>query len=133
MKIIRRTRMTSMNGVTLISWVSAKSLSSSSSVSAIDAPIALLRRARMRRTMGAIEIARQQSRCRSRRAADQFKVGFGHAREMVVDNDGRDRRGQTEGGREQRFGDTRGYHGKICRLRFRNTDKAVHDAPHRAE
>ena len=40
MKMISRTRMTSMNGVTLISCDSAKSPSSSRSCSAIDAPIA---------------------------------------------------------------------------------------------
>src|SRR6202048_1225822 len=125
--------MTSMNGVTLISCVSAKSLSSSSSVSAIDAPIALLRRARMRRTMGAIQIARQQSRRGARGAPEQLKVGFRHAREMVVDDDGRDRRGETERGGEQRFRDAGCYNGKIRRLRFRNADKAVHDTPHRAE
>ena len=39
-KMIKSTRMTSMNGVTLISWDSSKSLSSSRSVFAIDALIA---------------------------------------------------------------------------------------------
>src|SRR3954451_19969561 len=118
MKMISSTRMTSMNGVTLISCVSAKSASSSSSVFAIEKAIALLRRARMGADMGAIEIARQESQGRARRSADQFQVALGDTRKVIVDDHGRDCRGEAERGGKQRLGDTRSDNGKICGLRF---------------
>ena len=83
--------------------------------------------------MGAIEIARQQPPRGARRAADQFEIAFGDAREVIVDDDGRDRGDQADRGREQRFGDAGRDHGEIGGLRFRDADKAVHDAPDRAE
>src|SRR3954451_2738946 len=127
MKMIRSTSMTSMNGVTLISCASANSSSSSNPPSAIEAPMALLRRARMRAgtDMGAVEIARQQPASRARRAAHPFEIGFGHPRKMVVDDDGGDRRDQADSGGEQRLGDARRDHGEIGGLRFRDADKTV--------
>ena len=83
--------------------------------------------------MGAVEIARQQPRRGARRPADQFEVALGHAREVIVDDHGGDRGDQTERGRKQRLGDAGRDDGKIRRLRFRDADKAVHDAPDRAE
>src|SRR5436309_4327369 len=108
MKMISSTSMTSMNGVTLISCASANSSSSSKPPSAIDAPIALLRRARMRATgrtdMGAVEVARQQPRGGAGSAAHQLEIGFGHPRKVVVDDHRRNRRDQADRGGEQRLG-----------------------------
>src|SRR5258708_6402823 len=133
MKMIRRTRMTSMKGVTLISWFSAKWSSWSSPASVTEAPIALLRRARMRADMGAIQIARQQSSGGPRRAANQFEIVSRHAGKMIVNDDRGDRCDQAECGGQQSFGDTRRNDGEIGGLRLRNTDETVHDAPHGAE
>jgi len=49
---------------------------------------ALFRRPHMRSAMAAVEIARQQPCSSARGAADQFEIGFGHAREVIVDDDG---------------------------------------------
>src|SRR5690606_19275322 len=133
MKMIRRTRITSMNGVTLISWASPYSSSSSKPPSAIDAPIGLLRRARGEGTVGAVQIARQQPAGRSRGAPDQFGVAPRHAREVVVDDDRRNGGDKAERGREQRLGDAGRHHREVGGLRLRNPDEAVHDAPHGAE
>src|SRR5215470_18369359 len=84
MKIMRRTRTTSINGVTLISWVSPKSSSSSTSVNVT--PIVLLRRAAYRPRAHAVEIARQLPRDRATRPSHQIEVAFRDAREMVVDH-----------------------------------------------
>src|SRR4051812_3012480 len=106
MKMINRTRMTSMNGVTLMSWFSAKSSSSSRPLSASDVPISYpalsLRRTRGGADMGAVQIARQQAAGRAGRAVDQFQVVAHHAREMVVDDDRGNRRDQAERGGQQR-------------------------------
>ena len=104
MKMISRTSMTSMNGVTLMSCASAKS-SSSSSISPSAAAIAYSAARAISRPRDAIEIARQQPPDRARAAADQFEIAFGRARKVIVDDDGRDRRDETDRGREQRFGD----------------------------
>src|SRR5439155_7529831 len=99
MKMIKSTSITSMKGVTLISWVSAKSPSSSNSLPAIETAIALLRRrARAAADMGAVEIARQQPRRSTRGAVDELKIALRHPREVVVDNDGRDRRNKADRG-----------------------------------
>src|SRR6202022_2152363 len=83
--------------------------------------------------MGSVEIARQQPCRGARGTAHQFEIGFGDAREMIVDDHRRDRGDQPDRGGEQRLGDTGCDHGKIGGLRLRDPDKAVHDAPHRAE
>ena len=82
--------------------------------------------------MGAIEIARQQPRCRARCPADQFEVALRHAREMIVDDHGGDRRDETERGGEQGLGDA-GRPPQDWWSAISKSDKAVHDAPHRAE
>ena len=83
--------------------------------------------------MGTIKIARQQPRRHPRRSVDEFQISFGYPREVIVDDHRGDRRDQTDRGREQRLGDAGSNHGEICRLRFRNADEAVHDAPDGAE
>ena len=125
-----------MNGVTLISWVSAKSSSSSRSLP-IEIAIAYSA-ARERALLGELTWVRSRSRDNSRAAApddtaDQFQVALRHPREVIVDDDRRDRRDQTDRGGEQRFGDAGRDHGEIGRLRFRDADEAVHDAPDGAE
>jgi len=56
-----------------------------------------------------------------------------HAGKDVVDHHRRNRSDQTHRRCQQRFGDTGSHHRKVRRLGFRNTDKAVHDAPDSAE
>src|SRR5262245_22367769 len=113
MKMIKSTSITSMNGVTLISWVSAKSPSSSNSLPAIETAIALLRRARHRAAMGAIEIAREQPRRCARSAAHQFEIALRHPREVIVDDDRGDGGDEADRGRQQRFGDAGSYDRQI--------------------
>src|SRR5215469_5967426 len=111
MKMIRSTRMTSMNGVTLIScWTSRSSpLEPEPSRNAM----ALLRSPRQRR--------------------GRHPVAADHAGKVVVDHDGRDRRDQAERSGEQGFGNAGRHHGEIGGMGFGNTDEGVHDAPDRAE
>src|ERR1700761_970783 len=106
MKMIRRTRITSMNGVTLISCDSAKSPSSSRSDSAIDAPIGYSA-ARECALPDEETWVRSRSRDSSRPAAHQLEIAFRHPGKMIVDDDGWNRRHQAERGRQQGFGDTR--------------------------
>src|SRR5262245_27524108 len=124
MKMISSTSITSMNGVTLISWLSAKSPSSSNSLPAIETAIALLRRCARHRAadMGAVEIARQQPRGRARGAVDQFEIALRHPREVVVDDDRRDRGDEADRGCKQCFGDARRHDGKVGGLRLRDAD-----------
>src|SRR5262249_6151547 len=98
MKMINSTRITSMDGRTLISWVSAKSPSSSNSLPAIETAIALLRRARHRAAMRAVEIAREQPRRRTRGAVDELKVTLCDPRKVIVDDDRGDRGDKADGG-----------------------------------
>ncbi len=49
---------------------------------------------------------------------------------MMTGGNGRD---EADGGGEQRFGDARRDDGEVRRLRFRDADEAVHDAPYGAE
>src|SRR4051794_23670467 len=125
------TSMTSMNGVTLISCASENS--SSFSMSAMEPATSLLRRARHHAGARAIEIARHEPRHRARSSPDEIEIAARGAREMIVDDHGRDRSDESDRRRQQGFGDTRRDDGKVRRLRFRNADKAVHNAPHGAE
>ena len=52
-----------------------------------------------------VEIARQQARGRARRPAHELEIDPSDPRKMVVDDDRRDRRNETDRGGEQRFGD----------------------------
>src|SRR5689334_22754094 len=117
MKMIRSTSMTSMKGVTLISCASANSSSSSNPPSAIEAPIDLLRRARMDDAAGAVKVTRQQPRGRARCAAHQFQIRLRLTREVIVDDDRGDRGDETDGGGEQRLGNAGRNDGEIGRLR----------------
>jgi len=73
MKMIRRTRMTSMNGVTLISWVSAKSSSSSRSLP-IEIAIGYSAAARERVLPEELTWVRSRSRDNSRAAAPDERL-----------------------------------------------------------
>jgi hypothetical protein len=64
---------------------------------------------------------------------EQRLAAGNRAREVVVDHDRWDCRGEAQGGCQQRLGDPRRHHRKIRGVRLRNSDEAVHDAPHRAE
>src|SRR5437667_7495036 len=122
-----------MNGVTLISWVSAKSPPSSNSLPATETAIALLRRCAPAADMGAVEIARQQPRRRARGAVDELEIALRHPREVIVDDDRRDRGDEADRGREQRFRNAGRDDGKVGGLRLRDADEGIHDAPDRAE
>src|SRR4051794_23702007 len=115
MKMMSSTSMTSMNGVTLISCVSPNS---SSSRSLSEAPMALLRGARKHAAVLAIEIARQQTADRAGGAADEFEIAPRAAREVIVEDHRRDRRHQSDRGREQRFGDAGRDDSKVGGLRL---------------
>jgi hypothetical protein len=55
--------------------------------------------------MATVEIAREQS-CRSAGGAgDELEIGFGHASEVIVNDDGRNRGGQPNRRRKKRFRD----------------------------
>ena len=135
MKMISSTSMTSMNGVTLISWISARSSSPCRAVTPWVTPP----RARCA-TAGRHDAAALRSRSRLTqpqhfrgRIAQQRAIAGDPARKHIVDHDGRDGRDQAERGREQRLGDAGRDDGEVRRLRFRDADEAVHDAPDGAE
>src|ERR1700750_1146552 len=93
----------------------------------------LLRCAHVRTGMAAVEIARQQTGGDARGAAHLLEIGFGGAREVIVDDDGRDRGDEADRGRQQGFGDAGRYDREVGGLRLRDADETVHDAPDRAE
>src|SRR5262249_12347085 len=101
MKMMSSTSMTSIKGVTLMSCASPNS-SPSPSRSPRTAAIALLRGAHQKPVARPVEIARQQPPNRAGAAADIFQVGFGGAREVVVDDHGRDRGDEPDRRRQQR-------------------------------
>ena len=127
-----------MNGVTLMSCVSAKSSSSSRSESPPSEIAMTYSAAREWVAPGELTWVRSRSRDNSRPAApearlDQFEIAFRDPREMIVDDDGRDRRDEADRGRKQRLGDAGRDDREIGGLRLRDADEAVHDAPHGAE
>src|SRR5215470_1112536 len=137
MKMMSSTRMTSMNGVTLISCVSPKSSSSSTSVNVTpihySATCALLRGAPDRSRTHTVEVARQLPTGRSGRTVDQLEIAFRDAREVIVEHDRWNCCEQTDCCCEQRLGDAGRDDRQVGRLRFRNANEAVHDAPDGAE
>src|SRR5581483_5796756 len=95
MKMINRTSITSINGVTLISCST-----SNSSVLEPDGrrmAIGLLRRSRQRRRMAQLPAADDQQQLRGG-VTEQGAIAADHAREMIVDHDRRDRRDKAERG-----------------------------------
>src|SRR5690606_2113391 len=130
-KIISRTSMTSINGVTLISCISPLSSRFSLRRIAIQSTYAQFGR-RMYRFNGAgvqVQIAAlQQQNLRGNVTQCGF-VTANHAREDVIDNNRRDSGNQTDSRGQQRFCDTRRDDRKVSGLRLGDTDKAVHDAP----
>ncbi len=57
-------------------------------------------------------------------------ISGNRARELVIDDDRGNCGDEADGRRQQRFGDARRNDGEVGRLRFRNADEAIHDAPH---
>src|SRR3954468_20166949 len=126
MKMMRRTSITSMNGVTLISWVSSR-LPSSSAV-----PIALLR-GFGERQMAPIEVAAGEPHHLGAGVGEERPISADGAREHVVDDHRRNGSREAEGGCQQRLGDAGRHHGEIGGVRLGDADEAVHDAPYGAE
>ena len=90
-----------------------------------------------RRSFGAAA-PRSRSRDTSRSTAaaaspTKRPAAGGLAREHIVDDHRRDRRDEPHRGREQRLGDAGRDDREVRGLRLRDADKAVHDAPDRAE
>src|SRR5262249_44472834 len=131
MKMINSTSITSMNGVTLISWVSTRSSSSRAMRMDIGSS-ALFCRARQRHALP-IEIAAHVPHHLRRRVRQKCAIAGDRAREHIVDDDGGDSGDEAERGREQRLGDAWRDHREIRRMRLRDADEAVHDAPDGAE
>jgi len=65
--------------------------------------------------------------------ADQRTVMGSRARQHVIDHDGGDGGDEAERGRKQSLGNTGRHDGEVRRMRLRDADEAVHDAPNRAE
>src|SRR5579871_5276996 len=124
MKMINRTSMTSMNGVTLISC--------STSRSSLFRPeetcraIRLLRRPWQCRRTAQLTAADYQQQLRGC-VAEQDTVAGNHAGEMVIDHDRRDRSDKAERGRKQGFRDARCHHREIGGVGFGNADERIHD------
>src|SRR5579883_2276769 len=133
MKMMSRTSMTSMNGVTLISWTSSSSSLPWSRRTLIGVASCLLRsRPHPMMLDAAVEIAADEAQHLGRGVAELRAIARDRAGEHIVDHDGRNRGCEPEGRRQQRLGDARRHHGEVRRMRLRDADEAVHDAPHRA-
>ena len=83
--------------------------------------------------MHPVEVARQQPPDGAGGAGDDVEVTLRRAAEIIVHDDRRDGGDETDRGRQQGLGNAGGDNSQICRLGFRNTDEAVHDAPDRAK
>ena len=125
-----------MNGVTLISETGASS--SSPPVFEADAhrtySAALGRRAlRAADRRSRDQVAADEAHDLRRAVAEQSAIAGDRAREDVEDHHRRNGGRKAERGREQRFGDAGRDDREVCRLRLRDADEAVHDAPYGAE
>src|SRR5690606_12195860 len=137
MKMISRTSMTSMNGVTLISWLSTRSSSPpdfrlpAMIVSSNPAASCACARHNGARCSGdlAIKVAADKPLHRSRRVRKHQAISRNGARESVVDHHGRNRGNKTERCCKQCLGNTRCDNGKVGRLRLADANKRIHDAP----
>src|SRR5579871_6580538 len=133
MKIMSRTRTTSINGVTLISWTT----------SAVSSPwsrrtaIALLRHWHRGRTPPRIEgvdaaggrlaeIAAHQGEDLDAGVRIERPVVGDRAGKHVVDHHRRNRGRKSERRGEQRLRDAGRHHGKVGRVQLRDADEAVH-------
>src|SRR5690554_3148482 len=129
MKTISSTRITSINGVTLISCVSARSSSPWSRRTAMGS----VRRLGEPRTAALIEIAADDPHKFGRTVRHKRPVAADGARKGVVNHHGGNGGNKAEAGGEQCFCNARRDNREVGRLCLRNADKAVHDAPDRAE
>src|SRR5712671_2500324 len=129
MKMMSRTSITSMKGVTLISWTSSSSSLPWSRRTLIVCSSLGRRRDRLAGAGATIEVAARQPQRLGRGIGELGPVGGDLAGEHIIDDDRGDRRRQPEGGRQQGFGYAGRDHRQIGGLRLRDADEAVHDAP----
>src|SRR5262245_21864532 len=126
MKMMSRTRITSMNGVTLISCTSSRVSVSCSLAATCLGPHRV-------RALRQIHITTDELRYRGGRVADQRPVAGGRARQHVVDDHRGNSREKPHAGGEKRFGNAGRHYREIGGLRLGDADEAVHHPPHRAE
>src|SRR6516162_1845837 len=123
MKMMSSTSMTSMNGVTLISCNTSRSSLSPREPRRIA--MVSLRGSGQRHGVASRPAADHQQELR-RGIAKQCAVAGNDPREMVIDDDRRDRGDEAERGREQGLRNARRHHCEIGGVGLGDADEGVH-------